>query len=129
MSTPAATANASLVLVSDLTYSGFEEVRGLARYADGSLLLITHRVSYANDPAIAFSGPVAYRTRSADPASPWHLVWACPEPLRTFVTTQPVGASGKASNRRIEVVDYATTMPDRSIVIDRGPNIDTFVGY
>lgn len=129
MSTLAATANASLVLVNDLTYRGFEEVRGLARYRDGRFLLITHRVSYADDPAIAFSGPVAYRTRGSDSTGPWHMVWAYPEPLRTFVTTQPVGASGKVSNRRIEVIDYATGIPDRTITIARGPNTDTFVGY
>lgn len=128
MTEPTAT-DMALVLVHDDTYIGFEEVRGLARYRDGSILLITHRVSYANDPAIVFSGPVAYRTRGTDPTGPWHMVWACPEPLRTFVTTQPVGATAKVSNRRIEVIDYATGLPERSITIQRGPNTDTFVGY
>lgn len=123
------TTDVALVLVNDATYTGFEEVRGLARYRDGSLLLVTHRVSYRDDPAIEFAGPVVYRTRGTDQAGPWHLVWACPEPLRVFVTSQPVGANAKVSNRRVEVIDYATGLPDRAITIDRGPNTDTFVGY
>lgn len=123
------TTDAALVLVNDATYTGFEEVRGLARYRDGSLLLITHRVSYLDDPGIPLAGPVAYRTRGTDPVGPWHMVWACPEPLRAFVTSQPVGANATVSNRRIEVIDYTSGLPDRAITIHRGPNTDTFVGY
>jgi hypothetical protein len=123
-----------LVLVNDgprfgYDYQGFEEVRGLARYADGSLILVTHRVNYTNDPAVPFSAPMAYRTFLDNPDGPWQVIDILPDPLREFITTQPAGATAAVSDRHVEVLDYATTLAGNTIDIERGAHLDHWVTY
>lgn len=118
-----------LVLINDgprfgYDYQGFEEVRGLARYADDSLILLTHRGTYANDPAAPFSAPVAYRTFLDNPDGPWQVIDVLPDALHAFITTQPAGATGTVSDRHVEVLDYTTTLTGNTIDIERGAHLD-----
>lgn len=113
-----------IVTVCDDTYQGDEPFLGAARYSDGSLIVIAYRTpSWA--PLSA--GSAIYRTRGTDTC--WQTVWTIPRALETFITTHPVGAVGKISNRRVEVVDLAAAVPTARIVIARGPGMDNWVGY
>lgn len=123
-----------LVLVNDgpypgYAYQGFEEVHGLARYDDGSLILATHRVDYSNDPFLPFSIPMAYRTFTPDPYEAWRVIDVIPEALRAFIASQPPGTNGRISNRNVQVANYTTMLTGRSITIERGPHLDHWVTY
>lgn len=112
------------VAVHEGTYAADEPFLGAARYADGSILLIAHRTP---PWAPQTSGPIAYRTSKTNPG--WSCVWALPKALEDFVVTQPVGAIGKVSNRRVETIDLATAVPTGRINIPVGIGCDTWVGY
>ena len=129
---PSTIKGTDLVLVTDgprfgYDYQGFEEVRGLARYADGSLLLVTHRVSYAD--AAPPSTSMAYRTLPDNPSGPWRVIDVLPETLREFVTTQPAGSIGTVSGRDVEVLAYNDGLIGRTIDIERGADLDHWVTH
>jgi hypothetical protein len=110
------------VTVHDGGYRITEPVLGCARYPDGSLILITYRVTPWSP---THRGPATYRTRPN--FNGWKPVWAMPEALAAFITTNAVGVTGKASNRRVEIVDHATVIPAGHIHINYDGN--TWFGY
>lgn len=111
---------APTVRVSDGTYTADEPVLGVGRYADGSIIV----VAYRDPPWTPTAGEAIYRTRGN--GTDWNMVWACPRALSDFITTKPPGTTGRASNRRIEVLDH-TAIPNARIVISREG--DNWVGY
>lgn len=108
------------VRVTDHTYTADEPILGVGRYRDGSLILVAYRTPPWS-PTTA--GEIVYRTHPA--RTGWYGVWACPRALTDFITTNPPTTTGKASNRRIEVLDHAA-IPD-AITISR--ERDTWLHY
>lgn len=108
------------VTVTDTTYTADEPILGVGRYRDGSLILVAYRTPPWS-PTTA--GEIVYRTHPTKPG--WHCVWACPGALTNFITANPPGTTGKASNRRIEVLDH-TAIP-AAITISR--EWDTWLHY
>lgn len=132
---PSTIKGTDLVLVTDgprfgYDYQGFEEVRGLARYSDGTFLLVTHRVSYSDStPAAPVSAAMAYRTLLDNPEGPWRVIDFLPDAARDFITAQSAGASGTVSGRDIEVLAYDDGLIGRTIDIERGVDLDHWVTY
>lgn len=110
------------VTVHDNGHTLIEPVLGCARYRDGSIILITYRSApWAPHSA----GPATYRTRPH--FNGWKPVWAMPTPLADFITQNAVGVTGKVSNRRVNIVDHATVIPDGHVHINYDG--DTWFGY
>jgi hypothetical protein len=55
----------------------------------------------------------------------WAYVWGFPVALVEFIKNTPVGETGKASNRVVEIIDYE----DGDVVVNQLTGWDTWVSY
>lgn len=103
-----------------------EPVLGVGRYPTGDLILVTHPTP-ASSPHL--TGSCAYRGSTRPNGIEWLPVWAFPRKLQDFITGQPVGTLGKVSNRRVEVVDFATVVPTGQVTVAHGVNVDNWTSW